>query len=296
MNQDGIMLLNTSTENRFQYNGKELEKDAGIGLSDYGARWYDASIGRFTGVDPIADEFAWVSPFNYAENEPVGHIDLWGLQKADPKPTVITMQYGYRIRSSNIPFVETYRSVTGSFTELTRLSVSDISLGDEGGGYVVIVRTPRVYAHNRSNPSYTTQSYIGSDFDNLDAVDNTNLIGAFADGMKVGITTALSEEAFNAGAFSRYKIPSNFKVQAAKKGGGIRFIDPRNTQNEIRVMKGNPNSANASQQSAYVKYRNNGTYYDVNGNPIKSAAGGGRSADAHIPIKDYNPSVMPKFE
>jgi len=32
-------------------------------------------------VDPIADQFPWVSVFNYAENEPVGHIDLWGLQK-----------------------------------------------------------------------------------------------------------------------------------------------------------------------------------------------------------------------
>ena len=84
MNLDGIMPLNTSTENRFQYNGKELEKDGGVDLSDYGARWYDASVGRFTSVDPLAAEFAWVSPFNYAENEPVGHIDLWGLQKADP--------------------------------------------------------------------------------------------------------------------------------------------------------------------------------------------------------------------
>ena len=32
-------------------------------------------------MDPLAKKFAWVTPFNYAENEPVGHIDLWGLQK-----------------------------------------------------------------------------------------------------------------------------------------------------------------------------------------------------------------------
>ena len=47
-----------------------------------GFRYYDPAIGRFPSVDPIADQFAFVSPFNYAENEPVGHIDLWGLQKA----------------------------------------------------------------------------------------------------------------------------------------------------------------------------------------------------------------------
>jgi len=33
-------------------------------------------------VDPIADQFPHVSVFNYAENEPVGHIDLHGLQQA----------------------------------------------------------------------------------------------------------------------------------------------------------------------------------------------------------------------
>lgn len=32
-------------------------------------------------MDPIADQFAWVSTFNYAENEPIANIDLWGLQK-----------------------------------------------------------------------------------------------------------------------------------------------------------------------------------------------------------------------
>ena len=38
-------------------------------------------MGRFTGVDPISDQFPWVSTYNYAENEPVANIDLHGLQK-----------------------------------------------------------------------------------------------------------------------------------------------------------------------------------------------------------------------
>jgi hypothetical protein len=41
---------------------------------------YDPAIARFTGVDPIADQFAFVSPYNYAENRPVNAIDLHGLQ------------------------------------------------------------------------------------------------------------------------------------------------------------------------------------------------------------------------
>ena len=49
----------------------------------YGARYYDAAVGRFVGVDPMADQFAWVSTYNYAENRPVGAIDLHGLQAVD---------------------------------------------------------------------------------------------------------------------------------------------------------------------------------------------------------------------
>ncbi len=65
----------------YLYNGKEDVWESG--LLAYGFRMYDPTVGRFTGVDPIAGEFAWVSPYNYAENEPLAHIDLHGLQKAE---------------------------------------------------------------------------------------------------------------------------------------------------------------------------------------------------------------------
>ena len=71
----------STSDNDYKYNGKELHKELGLGWQSYGARMYDSQIGRFTGVDPISDQFAFVSTFNYAENSPVANIDLWGLQK-----------------------------------------------------------------------------------------------------------------------------------------------------------------------------------------------------------------------
>jgi hypothetical protein len=44
-------------------------------------------------VDPIADQFAWVSVYNYAENEPIRHIDLHGLQKFDPQQAEQNLVY-----------------------------------------------------------------------------------------------------------------------------------------------------------------------------------------------------------
>ncbi len=35
----------------------------------------------FQVIDPISDKFPHVSPYNYAENELVGSIHLWGLQR-----------------------------------------------------------------------------------------------------------------------------------------------------------------------------------------------------------------------
>ncbi len=78
--------LDTLKENKYLYNGKELDTDFGLNWYHYGARMYDPAIGRFTGVDPISDQFAWVSTYNYAENEPIAHIDLHGLQKSKPNP------------------------------------------------------------------------------------------------------------------------------------------------------------------------------------------------------------------
>lgn len=75
---DSLVFHQELSSSRYLYNGKEQIEE--IGLYEYEFRWYDPAVGRFTGVDPIADHFPHVTPYNYAENEPVAHIDLWGLQ------------------------------------------------------------------------------------------------------------------------------------------------------------------------------------------------------------------------
>jgi len=73
-------LEQTGAKTKYTYNGKEFQDDLGINMHYYGARMYDAAIARFTSVDPIAEKFAPLSAFNYANNDPIKNIDLHGLQ------------------------------------------------------------------------------------------------------------------------------------------------------------------------------------------------------------------------
>lgn len=79
--------------------------------------------------------------------------------------------------------------------------------------------------------------------------------------------------------------------KSKQKGDGKVYCDPNNAQNNIRIMTGNPNSPNPAQRVDYVKYQKNGVFYDVNGKPLVN----GRCAEAHIPLSEYNSSVMPPF-
>ncbi len=62
-------------DNGYKYNGKELNEDWGLGWYDYGARWYDAALGRFTGVDPLANNYPSISTYAYVANNPLNMID-----------------------------------------------------------------------------------------------------------------------------------------------------------------------------------------------------------------------------
>jgi RHS repeat-associated protein len=80
MEMEGTWAAQVGTENAYQYNGKELNDDLGLNLSDYGARWYDAALGRWWSADPLAEKYMPYSPYNYLLNNPMIFIDPNGMQ------------------------------------------------------------------------------------------------------------------------------------------------------------------------------------------------------------------------
>lgn len=70
---------------RYGYVGKEYERESG--LLYYGARFYAAWTCRFISVDPLADKYAQLTPYNYAGNKPIGDLDIDGMQGTGDTPS-----------------------------------------------------------------------------------------------------------------------------------------------------------------------------------------------------------------
>jgi len=66
-------------KSQYLYNGKELQSDNGLEWYDYGARFYDAQLGRWTTPDPLAAEAPGWTPYRFGFCSPINFTDPEGL-------------------------------------------------------------------------------------------------------------------------------------------------------------------------------------------------------------------------
>ena len=78
----GGVFASTGNTQPYKYNGKELDTKKGLNWYDYGARHYDAALGRFTTNDPLAEKYYSMSPYTYCADNPVKFIDPNGMEYA----------------------------------------------------------------------------------------------------------------------------------------------------------------------------------------------------------------------
>ena len=74
----GLMSNACNNVQPYKYNSKELDRKGGLNWYDYGARHYDATIGRWHAVDLLSEKYYDWSPYNYCLDNPIKLIDSDG--------------------------------------------------------------------------------------------------------------------------------------------------------------------------------------------------------------------------
>ena len=94
----GGVFASSNNVQPYKYNGKELDTKKGLNWYDYGARHYDATLGRWLVMDPLAEKMYSWSPYAYCYNNPMRYIDPNGQDGWD-----IIVGYGIGLLTNVLP-------------------------------------------------------------------------------------------------------------------------------------------------------------------------------------------------
>ena len=127
--------------NKYQYNGKQWNDDFSLGWNDYGARFYDAAVGRWFAVDPLSYKFSTTSPYVYVKNNPSKYIDPNGMElyvaNNDSKALDDIVKLALKdTKSGNVLIITS----TKKGEEYTKLSITSTGKGDFSANSNVLIK------------------------------------------------------------------------------------------------------------------------------------------------------------
>jgi RHS repeat-associated protein len=147
-----------STAQKFGFGGKELSEELGLEWMDFSARNYDATIGRWMNIDPLAEDMTRHSPYNYAFNNPIYFIDPDGMS-----PIGEGMD-----EEKNFDFEDGSRGLASTVVDNTGKVIDYQDDGDDNV-YLNTREKDNIIGTETEGREYTVGNYIYADDINKDA-------------------------------------------------------------------------------------------------------------------------------
>ena len=224
-------LMSTSSRQSVQpykYNGKELDRKGGLDWYDYGARMYDAALGRFMKTDRFSEKYVSLSPYQYGANNPVNNIDVNGdsllLNKTSVAEAMLAIYSGLedgtnlKMKFNNGVLdptsIEAHAKVTSDFflQDLYEIATNEkmveLSVSDKN----TFIMNGQIISESFIAPEDYNTSQYGAAFESL-LVANGQLTGKVIEG-NLGQTLASGNEA----ASGKKSTNNNVQIIINKKG------------------------------------------------------------------------------
>lgn len=136
--QDPALIQQTnSLGHPFRFTGKELDKQNGLNMYDFGARLFDvAGVPMWTSVDPLAEKYYHITPYSYCAGDPVNKVDPDGrsikaesLSQANIINTVTPEEAEYiqfdENGLMNVDLINQCESTSDNFLSIKQLATSN---------------------------------------------------------------------------------------------------------------------------------------------------------------------------
>ncbi len=122
---------------------RSCELDQETGLYYYGARYYNPQTSIWLSVDPLVEKYPGINPYNYVMNNPINHIDPFGLYCVDAD-------------GKNIPCSDKFSKYKGPTRHTAILDngekIGEVDYDENYGGQLDEVDIT-VTSHNKTNSS-----------------------------------------------------------------------------------------------------------------------------------------------